>query len=140
MNGVLRRSDRGVEIDENLARLRAFSGSQNAALLQNVNDPRRACIPEPEAALQQGSGGSFLLPDNIETLLDQFLVLFRDLFPLFAGAAGGDFLVDGEVVRGRALRGDKLHQPPDLIVSNQYPLRANQPRGARRQIKHVALA
>ena len=52
MSGVAR-LNRCVEIDENLARLRAFAGAQYAALLQNINDPGRACVAEAEAALQE---------------------------------------------------------------------------------------
>src|SRR3954471_17105867 len=39
---------RGVEVDENLARLRALAWSQYAALLQNINDSRRARVAQAE--------------------------------------------------------------------------------------------
>ncbi len=41
----------GVEIDQNFARLRAFAGTQNTALLQNINDPRGARISQAQASL-----------------------------------------------------------------------------------------
>jgi hypothetical protein len=67
-------SDGGVEIDENLARLRAFAGAQYAALLQNINDPGGPGVAEAEAALQERSGSTLLLADDLETFLDQFFV------------------------------------------------------------------
>jgi hypothetical protein len=70
----LRRLDRGVEVDENLARLRALARAQYAALFQNINDPRRSRVTEPEAPLEQRGRGPFFLPDNLEAFLDQLLV------------------------------------------------------------------
>ena len=43
----------GVKIDQNLSRLCAFAGTQNTALLENINDPRGAGITKAQAALQQ---------------------------------------------------------------------------------------
>ena len=48
-----RRLNRGVEIDENLARLRALARAQYAALFQNINDPRSPRVSEAEPALEQ---------------------------------------------------------------------------------------
>ena len=42
----------GIEIDENFARLRAFAGTQNTALLENINDARRAGVTEAQPPLQ----------------------------------------------------------------------------------------
>src|SRR3954465_14699751 len=41
-SGVVDRLDGGVEIDKDLARFGAFTGTQNTPLLQNINDPRGA--------------------------------------------------------------------------------------------------
>ncbi len=46
-------SDGGVKIDKYLARLRAFAGTQNTALLENINDARGPCVTESQATLEQ---------------------------------------------------------------------------------------
>jgi len=42
----------GVEIDQNLAWFRAFAGTQNTALLQNINDARSARVTKSQPALK----------------------------------------------------------------------------------------
>jgi len=42
-----------IEIDQNLAWFGAFAGTQNTAMLQNINDARSARITESQTALQQ---------------------------------------------------------------------------------------
>ena len=49
------RLNRGVEVDENLARLRALARTQYAALFQNINDPRRARVTEAQPPLLTGA-------------------------------------------------------------------------------------
>jgi len=39
----VRRLNGGIEIDQDLAGFGAFAGTQNTALLQNINDARGAC-------------------------------------------------------------------------------------------------
>ena len=51
-HGVVR-LDGGVKIDKYLARLRAFAGTQNTALLENINDARGPCVTESQATLEQ---------------------------------------------------------------------------------------
>ena len=46
----------------------------------------------------------------------------------------------GGIERGRTLRGNKFNQTSDLLIRHEHALCANEPRSARRQIKHVALA
>src|SRR5450830_1798131 len=42
-----------IEIDQDLAWFGAFAGTQNTALLQNINDTRRTRVTEAEPALEQ---------------------------------------------------------------------------------------
>ena len=51
-HGVMR-LDGGVKIDKYLARLRAFAGTQNTALFENINDPRGPRVTESQTALEQ---------------------------------------------------------------------------------------
>ena len=48
-----RRLNSGIEIDQDLTRLGAFAGTQNTALLQNINDPRGAGIAQSQPPLQK---------------------------------------------------------------------------------------
>src|SRR3982750_1656647 len=51
--GVVDRLDSGVEVDKDLARFGAFTGTQNTSLFQNINDAGCAGVTEPQSPLQQ---------------------------------------------------------------------------------------
>src|SRR2546421_2281244 len=135
----VRRLNRGVEVDENLARLRALARAQYAALLENINDPRRPGVTEPEPPLEKRSRRPFFLPDNLETFLDQLLVFLRHVI-LRDRARQLQFVLHRNVEGWRALRGDEFDQPMNFLVGHKHALGADEPRGARRKVKHVALA
>ena len=78
-----------IEIDQDLTWFGALAGTQNTALLQNINDPRRARVTESQPALEQRSGRAFFLSNNLDAFFDQ-LFIFRGHFFLWR-ASGLDF-------------------------------------------------
>src|SRR4030095_11906432 len=91
-----------IEIDQNLAWFGALAGTQNTALLQNINDSRRARVTESQPALEQRSGRAFFLSDNLDAFFDQLFIFFGDI--IGRSARSLEFFVHRLIQRGRALR------------------------------------
>src|SRR5690349_13964743 len=64
-----------VEIDQNIARLRAFARADNAAVFQFIHDARRASITEAQPPLQERHAGFLFAANHFNALLDDFFVL-----------------------------------------------------------------
>src|SRR6478735_1982214 len=90
-----------IEIDQDLTWFGALAGTQNTALLQNINDARRARITESQPALEQRSGRAFLLSNNLDAFFDQ-LFIFGIHF-LLRRASGLEFLMHSRIKCRRAL-------------------------------------
>src|SRR5438874_9061239 len=126
-----------VKVDKNLARFSAFAGTQNTALLQNINDARGTGVTESQPPLKQGRGGAFFLANDFKTFLHQFFVFLRYFF--FGRCHGLQFLLHLRIKSGRALRGNEFNEPTNFIVGYEHALGANEPRSARREVEHVPL-
>src|SRR6266498_5241765 len=74
-----------VEVAKDLPRLRALTGTDVAALLEDIEDAGGAGVAEAQAALEERGAGLFLLPHHFEALLHEFLVFAADFFLLAAG-------------------------------------------------------
>ena len=83
-----------VQINEDVARLGAFAGADDAAVLQFIHDARGAAIAEAQAALEQRDAGLLFAADDFDAVLDDLLVLVNAA--LLIGVAGR---------RGRAVGG-----------------------------------
>ena len=64
----------GISLQENLARLRAIAGADDAALLEDIDHAGGAGVAEAEAALEQGGAAFLLLAGDLDALDDEFLV------------------------------------------------------------------
>src|SRR6478735_5697640 len=126
-----------IEIDQDLTWFGALAGTQNTALLQNINDPRRTRITESQPALEQRSGRAFFLSNNLDTFFNQFFIFGGDFF--LWRASGLEFLMHGGIKCRRALFRNKFNDRVNLVISDEHALCTDEPRSARRQIKHVAL-
>src|SRR6266480_4587688 len=126
-----------VKVDKNLARFSAFAGTQNTALLQNINDARGTGVTESQPPLKQGRGGAFFLPNDFKTFLHQLFVFLRYFF--FWRCHGLQFLLHLRIKSRWALRGNEFNEPTNLIIGHKYTLGANEARGARREVQHIAL-
>src|SRR5260370_38489828 len=134
----IRRLNGGIKIDQDLAGFGAFAGTQNTALLQNINDARGACIAQPQSSLQKRSGRAFFLTNDLETFFHQLFVFVPYLF----GRTGGrlEFFMHRWIESGMTLRRNKFYQAPNFFIGYQNTLRSNQSRRAWRQVEHIAVA
>ena len=115
------RLHRGVEIDKNLARLRTFSRDLKYRVAREYQRcARPLSIAKSQPALQQGSRSAFLLTNDLETFLHQFLVFLCNIF-LRSGSPTGAFPASRyrtpvHLVRTRTLpvRGSRRLSPTHL--------------------------
>ena len=63
-----------IQIYQNFSRLSAFVRTDDAAFLQQVHDPSRTRVADAQAALQDRDAGAVGLADDLDALLDEFLV------------------------------------------------------------------
>ncbi len=103
-------------INQNIPRLRAFAGADNAAVFQFIHDPRRAGVPQPEPALQEGHTRALFAANDFDALLDEVFILIDA--PLFVAADGGPgkLLMDFHLV-ARWPAGMNPRSPGSRIVS-----------------------
>src|SRR5579872_6228013 len=59
-----------VEVDQNIARLGAFAGANDAAVFQLVHNARGSGVAQAQASLHEGNTGFLLAPNDFDTLLD----------------------------------------------------------------------
>src|ERR1017187_7750707 len=71
---------RAVQINQNVARLRAFAGADDAAAFQFVHDARGAGVAEAQPALEQRDARLLFAADDLDALLDEVLVLVNAAF------------------------------------------------------------
>ena len=64
-----------VQVNQDVARFGAFAGADDAAVFEFVHDARGAAVAQAQAALEQGDAGLLLAADDLDALLDDFLVL-----------------------------------------------------------------
>ena len=69
-----------IQIDQNIARFGAFARADDAAIFQFIHDARGAGVAEAQAALQQGDAGLLFAADDLDALLDDFLILIDAAF------------------------------------------------------------
>src|SRR5687768_11053588 len=129
-----------VQINQNVARLGAFAGADDAAIFEFVHNAGSARIAEAQAPLQEGDTGFLFAADDIDTLLDEGFVLFGAALGLEGGDGPGELFVDFQFVARFSLTPDEIDDRLDLLVGDEHALGANQFGRAGRQIKHVAFA
>jgi len=61
--------------DQNVARLGSFAGAHDSPVLEFIHDPRGAAVAQAQPALEQGNAGFLFAADDLDALLDDFLVL-----------------------------------------------------------------
>src|SRR6478672_6413094 len=115
----------GIEIDQNLAWFGALAGTQNTALLQNINDTRRARVTESQPALEQRSGRALFLSDYLDAFFDQ-LFIFGGHFFLRCTSGLEEFLMHGRIKCRRTLLRNKFYERVNLIISDQHALRTDE--------------
>ena len=91
-----------IEINENIARFRAFAWSHDAAALKFIHDAGSAGVAEAEAALHERDAGFLLGADHFDALLDQFLIFIATAFTGQADRLG-KLLVDFHFIARLAL-------------------------------------
>src|ERR1017187_5538550 len=69
-----------LEIYQDVARLGAFAGADDAAAFQFVHDARGAGVAEAQPPLQQRDAGLLFAADDLDALLDEVLVLVNAAF------------------------------------------------------------
>src|SRR5665213_3828788 len=126
-----------VEVNQNVARLRAFAGADDAAIFQFVHDARGAGVAEAQAALHERDARLLFAADDLDALLDNFLVLVNAAFVSEFSDGFGKLLVDFRLVGGLALLGDEVNDILQFLIGNQCALGTDQFPGAGRQIEHV---
>src|SRR4029078_9877435 len=109
-----------IEIDQDLTWFGALAGTQNTALLQNINDPRRARISESQPALEQRSRRAFFLSNNLDAFFDQ-LFIFGGHF-LLRRASGLELLVHGRIKCWLTLFRNKFNDRVNLVISDEHAL------------------
>ena len=101
-----------VEVNEDVAWLGAFARADVAAFFEDVHDAGGAAVADLEPALQERDAGLLLAADDLDALLDEFLVLAF----AFLGVEGLrdavrrplQRVVDFHLVAGLALLGDEV--------------------------------
>src|SRR3954469_6599165 len=63
-----------VQIDQNIPRLSAFAGTDNAAILQLIHDARGPRVAQPQSALHERNARLLLASNHFDTLLDERLI------------------------------------------------------------------
>jgi hypothetical protein len=74
VGAALRKWKWDFSLQENLARLRAIAGADDAALLEDIDHAGGAGVAEAEAALEKGGAAFLLLAGDLDALDDEFLV------------------------------------------------------------------
>src|SRR6476659_7214213 len=113
-----------IEIDQDLTWFGALAGTQNTALLQDINDARRLCITESQPPLEQRSGRAFFLSNDLDTFFDQLFILGGHVF--FRRISGLEFLMHGRIKCRRTLFRNKFYERVNLIISDQHALRTDE--------------
>src|ERR1035437_4625605 len=129
-----------VEVYQNFARLGALAGADDATAFEFVHDARGPGVAEAQAALHERDAGFLFAADDLDALLDEFLVLVNAAFDVGVRAGLGQLLVDFHLVTRFALLGNEVNDVLQFLVSDERTLRAFQIAGTGWQIKHVAFA
>src|ERR1019366_1300564 len=107
-----------IQINQNVARLGAFAGADDAAAFQFVHDARGAGVTEAQAALEQRHAGLLFAADDLDALLDEVFVLVNAGFVFKTRRGLGKLPVDFQVVVRFALLGDELDNAVDFLVGD----------------------
>src|SRR5712675_3718498 len=113
-----------IEIDQDLTWFGALAGTQNTALLQNINDARRSCITEPQPPLEQRSGRAFFLSNDLDAFFDQLFIFGGHVFLRRTG--GLELLMHGRIKCRRTLFRNKFYERVNLIISDEHALRTDE--------------
>src|ERR1039458_3030696 len=116
---------RAVQINQNVARLGAFAGADDAAIFQFVHDARRPRVAEAQPPLHQRDARLLFAADDFDALLDEILVLVNAAFVPEIGGGLGKLLVNFQVVVRFALLGNELDDAVDFLVGDERALGAN---------------
>src|ERR1035437_7820214 len=81
-----------VEVYQDFARLGAFAGADDAAAFEFVHDARSAGVAETQAALHQRDAGFLFAADDLDALLDEFLILLNTALDVGVRAGLGQLL------------------------------------------------
>src|SRR5437899_9296592 len=115
-----------VEVDENVARFSAFAGADDAAVFEFVHDAGGAAIAEAEASLQERDAGFLFAANDLDALLNNFLVFVAAAFAIETAGWLGELLMDFHFVTRFALFGDPIDYVLNLLVGDERALGANQ--------------
>src|SRR5665213_231113 len=126
-----------VEVNQNVARLRAFARTDDAAIFQFVHDARGAGVAEAQAALHQRDARLLFAADDFDALLDQIFVFINAAFVSEMRHWFGKLLVNFHFVTRFALQRNEVHHALNFLIGNQCALGTDQFPGAGRQIEHV---
>ena len=75
-----------VEVEKNLARFRAAAWPDKSAILKFIHDARGARVAQAQSALHEGDAGFLLHPNDLNALLDNFLILIDAATSIGCGA------------------------------------------------------
>src|SRR3954463_14395911 len=109
-----------IEIDQDLTWFGALAGTQNTALLQNINDARRTRVAESQPTLKQRSGRAFFLSNNFDAFFDQLFIFGSHFFLWRTDRL--EFLMHRRVKGRRALFRNEFNDRVNLIISDEHPL------------------
>src|ERR1700690_1755579 len=96
-----------VQINQYVPRLGALAGPDDAAVFQFVHDASRARVTQAQTPLHERNTGLLFAADDLDALLDDFLVLVDAAFVPVVGGGLGQLLVNFLVVVRFALLGDE---------------------------------
>src|SRR5437899_8610762 len=85
-------SSAAIEVDQNIPWFGAFARTNDAAVFQLVHDTGGAAIAQAQAPLQQRHAGFLLAANDLDALLDNFLVFIDPAFVVKIGDRFGKLL------------------------------------------------